>query len=189
MNDTLFKLKRNLFPLVRGFLLRLTYSLNCKITIGRGIRIKTNFNGVLHPGCHCKLGNKVAIGRNTTIAVLSNGTLSIAESVGLGDNNQIVCHGDIVIGERTICGPNVLIYDHNHKFDEQLGVNRFKYNVGEVKIGKDCWIGANSIILKDVHVGDRCIIGAGSIVTKDIPSNSVAVGNPAKIIKRLEYEK
>lgn len=54
---------------------------------------------------------------------------------------------------------------------------------GDVHIGDNCFIGFGTIILPNVHIGDECIIGAGSVVTKDIPSNCIAVGNPAKVIK------
>ena len=53
-----------------------------------------------------------------------------------------------------------------------------------VTIGEDCWIGGGAILCPGVTVGDRCIIGAGSVVTKDIPSDSIAVGNPAKVIRK-----
>jgi maltose O-acetyltransferase len=54
--------------------------------------------------------------------------------------------------------------------------------VGRVDIGDDVFVGAGAIILPNVHIGSRVIIGAGAVVVKDIPSNSVAVGNPAKVI-------
>lgn len=54
---------------------------------------------------------------------------------------------------------------------------------GNVYIGNNCFLGVGVIVLPNVHIGDECIIGAGSVVTKDIPSNSIAVGNPAKVIK------
>lgn len=56
---------------------------------------------------------------------------------------------------------------------------------GKIEIGDNCFIGLNSIIMPNVTIGDNCVIGAGSIVTKNIPSNSVAVGNPAKVIMTL----
>ena len=58
-----------------------------------------------------------------------------------------------------------------------------------VTIGEDCWIGGGAILCPGVTVGDRCIIGAGSVVTKDIPSDSIAVGNPAKVIRKNEAKK
>ena len=51
-------------------------------------------------------------------------------------------------------------------------------------IGKQCFIGVNSVILPGVSIGDNCIVGAGAVVTKDVPANSVVAGNPAKIIKQ-----
>ncbi len=58
--------------------------------------------------------------------------------------------------------------------------------LGKVKIGNNVFIGAGSVVLPNVTIGNDVIIGAGSIVTKDIPSNSVAVGNPARVIKTFE---
>ena len=54
-----------------------------------------------------------------------------------------------------------------------------------MSIGNDCFVGAGSIILPGVHIGNKVIIGAGSVVAKSIPDNSVAVGNPAKVIRQL----
>ena len=59
----------------------------------------------------------------------------------------------------------------------------------QVTIGEDCWIGGGAVICPGVTIGDRCIIGAGSVVTKDIPSDCVAVGNPAKVIRKNDIKK
>lgn len=63
------------------------------------------------------------------------------------------------------------------------------YKYGNVEIGDNCWIGANVFINPGVKIGDFVVIGANSVVTKDIPSYSIAVGSPAKIIKKLDIEK
>lgn len=78
-------------------------------------------------------------------------------------------------------GPCVQIYTPHHPMDyvERRAPKEYAY---PVTIGEDCWIGGGAIICPGVTIGDRCVIGAGSVVTKDVPSDSVAVGNPAKVL-------
>lgn len=84
----------------------------------------------------------------------------------------------ITIGDNVTLAPRVHILAH----DTSTYVFEGKTRVANVTIGNDVFVGAESIILPGVHIGNRVIIGAGSIVTKDVPGNSVAVGNPAKVI-------
>ena len=79
----------------------------------------------------------------------------------------------IHVGDRTWILNGAFVMAHD--YCRALKANTF--------IGKDCVIGINSIIMPGVHIGDQVVIGGGTIVTKDIPSNSIAVGNPAKVIK------
>ena len=58
----------------------------------------------------------------------------------------------------------------------------------KVVIGKNVWIGAHATILPGVTIGDNCVIGAGAVVSKDIPSDCVAVGVPARVVKKIEEE-
>ena len=84
----------------------------------------------------------------------------------------------ITIGDNVTLAPRVHILAH----DTSTYVFFGKTRAANVTIGNDVFVGASSIILPGVHVGNRVIIGAGSVVTKDIPDNSVAAGNPAKVI-------
>lgn len=122
--------------------------------------------------------------KDVTINVAPKASLIIGDDVGIGNRCQIVSHKRIEIGKGTVLAPGVMIFDHNHVYDKVEGVKQRELEDGEVVIGRNSWIGAGSIILKNVHIGDRCVIGAGSVVTKDIPSGSVAVGVPAKVIKQ-----
>ncbi|KAJ5440097.1 uncharacterized protein N7458_011095 [Penicillium daleae] len=90
----------------------------------------------------------------------------------------------VIIGDRVQMGPNVGIYTAGH---ETSILSRRKYiEFGHpVKIGDDCWIGGNVVILPGVTIGEGCTIGASSVVTKDIPPFSVAVGSPCKVIKTI----
>jgi acetyltransferase-like isoleucine patch superfamily enzyme len=88
----------------------------------------------------------------------------------------------IIIGKGTWIAPNVAIITANHDFQ-----NLNRHISGEdVIIGKDCWIGINSVILPGVQLGNHTIVGAGSIVTKSFCEGNVMIaGNPAKMIKKL----
>ena len=84
----------------------------------------------------------------------------------------------IEIGDRVTLAPRVHILAHDASTKRSLGYTA----LGRVKIGNDVFVGAGTIILPGVEIGDRVVIGAGSVVSKSIPANSVAVGNPARII-------
>lgn len=88
----------------------------------------------------------------------------------------------ITIGDNVVFGPKVHILAHDASTGLFLGYTR----VANVSIGNNVFIGAHSIVLPGVTIGDNVIVGAGSIVTHDIPTSSVAVGAPAKVIKKLE---
>ncbi|KAJ5390856.1 uncharacterized protein N7496_001924 [Penicillium cataractarum] len=91
----------------------------------------------------------------------------------------------VILGDRIQMGPNVGIYTAGH---ETSVLSRRKYiEFGHpVRIGDDCWIGGNVVILPGVTIGEGCTIGASSVVTKDIPPFSVAVGSPCKVIKTIQ---
>ena len=84
----------------------------------------------------------------------------------------------IEIGNDVTLAPRVHILAHDASTFNHVGYSK----IGKVKIGNNVFIGANSTILPGVIIGNNTIIGAGSVVTKDIPENSIAVGNPAKVI-------
>jgi acetyltransferase-like isoleucine patch superfamily enzyme len=85
------------------------------------------------------------------------------------------------IGANTLVASKTTILTHEHvKRDPANPLNPW---IADTFIGKNCFIGVGTIILPGVKIGDEVIIGAGSVVTKDIPSNSVSVGNPARVIK------
>jgi len=88
----------------------------------------------------------------------------------------------ITIGDDVILAPNVHVLAHDMSTYMFLGKTR----AANVRIGNKVFVGASTIILPGVSIGDNVVIGAGSVVTKDIPSNSVAAGNPARVICSLD---
>lgn len=101
-------------------------------------------------------------------------------------NFNLTCVDDthIYVGDCTMFGPNVTIATAGHPILPELREQAYQYNM-PVHIGRNCWIGAGSLIMPGVTIGDNSVIGAGSVVTKDIPSNVVAVGNPCWVLREI----
>ena len=91
----------------------------------------------------------------------------------------------VEIGPKTLLGPTVQIYTALHPLDpveRAAGIETAK----PVILGYNVWIGGGAILCPGVTIGDNAVVGAGSVVVKDVPAHCVAVGNPAKVIKRLD---
>ncbi len=101
-------------------------------------------------------------------------------------NFNFTCVDDthIYIGDYTMIGPNVTVASAGHPILPELREKAYQYNI-PVRIGSNCWIGAGAVILPGVNIGDNSVIGAGSVVTKNIPSNVVAVGNPCRVMRKI----
>jgi len=95
----------------------------------------------------------------------------------------ILDEGRVEIGDRVWIGPGVHIYGVEHKLDKN---NRDFIKDVPVKIDDDVWIGGNTTILPGLRIGEGSIIGAGSVVTKSVPENSMVVGNPARVLRKLK---
>ncbi|MBC7389347.1 MAG: sugar O-acetyltransferase [Opitutaceae bacterium] len=90
----------------------------------------------------------------------------------------------VIIGNNVFFGPGVQLYTATHPLNYEI---RKTLESGKpISIGNDCWIGGAAIICPGVTIGDRCVIGAGSVITKHVPSDSLVVGNPGKIIRNLK---
>ncbi|RXK37534.1 hypothetical protein M231_05159, partial [Tremella mesenterica] len=98
----------------------------------------------------------------------------------------------VTIGTRTMIGANATIMSGGHsvfpsnRWPESTSLLDPTADGAPIYIGSDCWFGANVTVLQGVRIGDGCTIGAGSVVVKDIPDRCVAVGNPCRVIKRLD---
>lgn len=112
----------------------------------------------------------------------------IGENVSIGCCGVIMDNCKIIIGDRTKIGPRVALCAVSHPLDYKIRAEGYEFAT-TVTIGKDCFIGGSVGFTPNVTVGDRVVIGAGSLVCKDIPSDCLAVGNPCKVIKKLNSEK
>ena len=144
---------------------KLHRTLTPNVLVGRDFRVGSN--SFLWAPEKLSLGNHVHVGSNVRVEV--DGTIGdsflIANSVGIiGRTDHEMCEVGIPITETAWVG----------RFPERLSQ--------PVAIGSDVWIGYGAIVLSGVSIGDSSVIGAGAVVTRDVPANSIAVGNPARVI-------
>lgn len=123
----------------------------------------------VNPPFHCDHGHGIVMGEN----------------VFVNYNATMLDGGLITIGSRTKIGPNCQLVTPNHPIDF-LERRLPQEKCSPITIGEDCWLGAGVIVCPGVTIGDRSVIGAGSVVVKNIPADSLAVGNPAKVVRRLK---
>lgn len=142
-------------------------------------------------------GESIFLGNNTQILAYSRlqtypQLTNIDAHICIGNNCFIgyrfcaLGGANIIIGDNNTFASNVCVVSENHGFDPK---DNMKYGdqplqCAPVYIGEGCWIGEQVIILPGVSIGRKCVIGAGCIVTKNIPDYSIAVGNPARVVKR-----
>lgn len=99
-------------------------------------------------------------------------------------NFTVLDEAYVTIGDDVFIGPNVSLYTACHSTDPVERNSRREW-AEPITIGDNVWIGGNVTMLPGVTIGDNCTIGAGSVVTRDIPANSIAVGNPCRVIKKV----
>jgi acetyltransferase-like isoleucine patch superfamily enzyme len=142
------------------------------------------------------IGDNVRIGKNTDIYVHPKDrdskefVLKIGNNVHVGSYNIIGARNSILLEENALLGPRVTIVDHSHHYENVDAPIKSQEVTegGPVRLERDCWVGANVFILPNVTIGHHAVIGANSVVNRDIPPYSVAVGAPARVIKRYDFE-
>lgn len=111
--------------------------------------------------------------------------IHVGDQVFFNFNCVILDVNQVTIGDRCLFGPNVQIYAATHPVNAKIRGSLLEFGK-PVTIGSDVWVGGGAIICPGVSIGDRSIIAAGAVVTKDIPSDVLAGGNPARVIKSIE---
>ena len=130
------------------------------------------------------------------ILVSHKGHVTMGNYCKIGVGSAIMAVNNIFIGNYTaIADKTVIVDNNNHPIDPEFrrkmretphgsDMRQWKHSASSpIIIGENVWIGSNVRICKGVHIGDNAIIAACSVVTKDVPANSIAAGNPAKIVK------
>lgn len=136
--------------------------------------------------------NQFQLGANSTIEDFSTvnngvGDVIIGNNSLIGMGNTII--GPIQIGNNVIFAQNIVASALNHEYrDPDQPIQAQPILKSPIVVEDDCWIAANAVITAGVRIGKHSVIAAGAVVTKDIPPYSVAVGNPAKVLKQYNFE-
>ena len=109
---------------------------------------------------------------------------TVGDNFFLNVNCKLMDSGKITIGNNVFIAPNVCLITEEHAMDVEQRLAGLEYT-HPVTIGNNVWICAGAIVLPGVTIGANSVIGAGSVVTKDIPPDSLAVGNPCRVIRKL----
>ena len=130
-----------------------------------------------------------------------NGRLTIGNDVYMGDGCIVSVMDNVSIGDGTLFAHGVQLFDNDtHPTDASDRVADFRKKLGHrlprpiaighapVTIGKRCWLGMNSIVMKGVSIGDDTIVASGSVVVKDLPAGVIAAGNPARPLRKIASE-
>lgn len=143
-----------------------------------------------------QVGNYVRIKRNSSINLHPKDKKSkeillfIGDHVIISESCFISACNRIVIEENVGISPNVMIIDNSRKPGDVIRPSKEqKIEVGTVQIGADSWIAYGACVLPNVTIGRHCIIGALSVVNRDVPPYSVAVGSPARVVKRYDFDR
>ena len=163
-------------------------SIKCeKVTIGKYSRIGNNVKiqcKELEIGEHLFMADGVEIGRGGCTGPRSN--VRIGNGVGIFENTVINPSEPVEIGDNCGIGGDVMIWTHGAWLDVTKG---FPAEFGPVKIGKDVWLPARSIVLPNVTIGNDVVIGINSIINRSLPDGCFAAGSPCKVIKENVYPK
>jgi acetyltransferase-like isoleucine patch superfamily enzyme len=136
--------------------------------------------------------NKFSLGNNSTIedfCTVNNGVgdVLIGDNTLIGMSNVII--GPVNIGKNVIFAQNIVASGLNHEYrDVNVPIHQQKIIVAPIIIEDDCWIAANAVITAGVTIGKHSVIAAAAVVTKNVPPYSVAAGNPAKVIKKYDFD-
>lgn len=142
----------------------------------------------IHPLSRVSLGRRLVSDGRLVIMTGSGARLTIGDGVYFNEGAMLSCKERLTIGSGCRFGPNVKVFDNDHKYDAVQGVTA-DHVTAPVEIGNNCWFGSNVVILRGSTIGDNCVIGAGCVVKGNIPDGSLVTmhhGLDVRPIRRKE---
>jgi len=144
-------------------------------------KIEAGFSLYIKKGAKLDLNNLNS--RKNLNVIINGGELSFGKNCFVNNNCSFNCLEKISVGDDTIFGESVKVYDHNHMIGDGYLVDKNNFLTSPVTIGKNCWFGSNVVILKGVNITDKVIVGANSTVHKSICESGIYVNEFGKLIK------
>ena len=158
-------------------------SLGDNVSIRDGVTLIARGEGGITIGNNVTLKDRVYLDTERA----DTGYIRIGNNVYIGTGTTLFGHKGLEIGEHALLAQNITITPYSHKFeDPDNPIITQGGNCEKVILGRDCYLGMNVCVLYSADVGEGSVVGSGSVVVKPIPPFSVAVGNPAKVIRKRE---
>ncbi len=158
-----------------------------RIFLGNRVFIGKNCDlDVEYPDSEIRIADDVHISRGT-IFLAGVGRTVINERVSIGAGSFIYASSGLEIGKDSLLADNVRVMAGSHRYKDASKLIRLQgAEAKKTTIGQDVWLGSSVIVLAGVTVGDGAVVGAGAVVTKDLPSYSISMGVPARIVGKRE---
>src|SRR3954463_15097127 len=140
-------------------------------------RLRIGEGTLLEPGCW--------------ITMAAEAQIEIGEGCFLNRNTMLAAKERIEIGDHVMFANGCFVGDAAHRFDDPEKPITWQgfTSKGPVRIGSNCWFGANCVLASGVEIGERSVVGANSVVTQDLPPRVIAAGSPAKVLKEIEFRR
>jgi len=163
-------------------------------SIGRGFTAQSSCELRRSSAPYIKIGDGVRLDRDVWLNIpftskCNEPVLLLDDGCAVGRNCVMSAQHLIHVGRNTIFGPSVLLMDHSHELESAPTADQWKKKGGAIRIEEGCWLGFRSVVVcteGELIIGKNSVIGANSLVTRSIPPYSVVAGNPGRVIKHYE---
>jgi acetyltransferase-like isoleucine patch superfamily enzyme len=156
-----------------------------RIELGRGCKIHADASVDASRSPGVRLGDKVTLNRYAYVQG-GDGGVRLGNRVEINNFSIINGTGGVDIGDDTLVGPGVRIISYQHQHARSATIRSQAVEALPIRIGRDCWLGANCVILAGVSVGDGAVVAAGAVVREDVPAHAIVAGVPASVKKYRE---
>ena len=156
-----------------------------KIRLGTGCKIHADASVDASRSAGVSFGDKVTLNRFAYVQG-GNGGVRLGDRVEINNFSIINGTGGVDIGDDTLVGPGVRIISYQHRHARGATIRSQAVDARPIRIGRDCWLGANAVILAGVTIGDGAVVAAGAVVREDVPVHAIVAGVPATVKKYRE---